>query len=334
MTLNLPKPTTLFRYLGILLLATSLFLGINVSAERDADIITPAGPVPADRTEPITLFFPYGSASTDIDIANAVSRVTVSDPALQFVTSGFEDLYYGDPNRSDATNPPQQAVCNSGFAGPRYAINSSLATTSQLTYGLQSARNPGAPSGASTVDRLRFKHTGCIKVVLAVNSAVAQDGDVVDILFDEDFGNSPSYQCDTSPGGQCSRPARQIVRISIGAPLNPVSSSSSSSVSSSISQQSNPASSTPSTPTNPPVATSSSSPVFVPTGGTSASVSSNPTSSVTETPRSGGLGVAVILSTIAVALIGFIVYRVRKQSSLTKINVGNSSGKERKSKKK
>lgn len=122
---------------------------------------------------------------------------------MQFVTSDFKDLYYGDPARTDATNPPQTAVCNSSFSGPRYDISSSLASPFSITYGLQSARNTAAPSGSNNINLLREKSTGCIQTSLVLSS-VAVPGSTIEVIFDEDSQGSPSYTLNQ-------RPARRII---------------------------------------------------------------------------------------------------------------------------
>ena len=217
----------------LIIVSTSLFLinrntneklKISQASNRLPDVITTVTtPIPLNQTTPITIYFSYGDPSSDTNIVNPISTLTLDNSSLQFATAGFKDLYFGDPNRADSVNPPQVPTCNSSYAGPSYDISSSLANPFSLTYGLQSARNLTSPSGSNTVNFLREKSTGCIQTSLILSN-VAVPGSTVQVIFDEDSQNSPSYALNQ-------RPARQIVVFTIAA----LSSSSSSSVNTSSS---------------------------------------------------------------------------------------------------
>lgn len=259
------------------LLAASLLPGLKVHA-RLPDVVTNVSQqIPVDRTTPITVYFSYGTLTTDTDIVNAVGRLTLDNNNLEFVASGFQDWYYGDPNRPDSENPPQQAACNSSYSGPQYDINPSLVSASSVTYGLQSARNPNSPSGSATVDRLREKHTGCIRVTLRVG-ANATPGSTVSLVFDEDSLLSNSY-------AEANRPGRQIINFTIG-PAQNAPSSASSVISQPVSQ------------------VQVSSQISIP-----APVSQPPT----ELARTGGFEIITGLAVGATAIAGFIGYKVYKR---------------------
>ena len=210
------------------LLVTSLTMGSLSTEARLPDITVDPKTVPVDRVESFVAYFSYGSATLDQDIENAVAEVNIVGDGLELVTNGFADLFNGEPTRSDFENAPEQPVCSRDYDGPSYKISPSLATTTNLTYGLQSAfvQQANGFGGASTVDRLRANHTGCIRVEIRV-SDTAEVGDEVEAIFDQDAGNSPTYLED-------SRPGRQVLQFTIGEPTNPVSSSSSSSSVSSV----------------------------------------------------------------------------------------------------
>lgn len=220
----------------------------GLAAARLPDIVTNyPTPIPLNQTAPITIYFSYGDPNADTDIINPISVLSIDNSSLQFVTNGFKDLYYGDPNRTDATNPPQQAVCNSTYNGPSYDISSSLANPFSITYGLQSARNASAPSGSNTVNLLREKSTGCIQLSVVLSN-VAVPGSTVQVIFDEDSQDSVSY-------GINQRPGRQIVVFTIASQS---SSSSSSSISSSSSSSNVSSSSSSLTSSSSSIASSSS----------------------------------------------------------------------------
>jgi hypothetical protein len=272
---------------------TSLLLGSLslTSFARQPDVVTDKTdtPIPIDRSESISIYFPYGSVVSDLDIEDAVASVGLNGDDLEFVTAGFADWYYGNPNRPDSdANIPEQPACNSSYSGPKYQISPSLATSSSLKYGLQSARNTASPSGTSgpgvlelpdrTVNGLREKHTGCIKVEFRVSST-ATVGSTTEVIFDQDAEESPTYQEDR-------RPARQIVRFQIAAAENPEEE--------------------PVDPVDPvdPVEEEEEDTTFE-----------------EELPRSGG-GVAILgsLSIVAFSIVSFIIYKVRKKQ-ISKIDL-------------
>jgi LPXTG-motif cell wall-anchored protein len=187
---------------------------------RQADVIltAPAG-VPNNSTTPVSVYFSYGNPNGDLDIVNAIASLSLSNSNFTIVPSSIQDLYFGSPLRSDAQNPPAQPTCNSSYTGPVYALSSSLATTSSMTYGLQSARNSSAASGTATAgplpsgaNGLREKATGCIKVDFLVTPNVS-GGSTTVVTFDEDSTLSVSYQ-------ENRRPGRQIVTLSAVGPLS------------------------------------------------------------------------------------------------------------------
>jgi hypothetical protein len=299
------KTSILQKSLG---LASILFLFVSIISNipthaRLADVTTNVSTAIAkDRTAPITIYFSYGSATADSDILTAVSKATLDKSDLEFVNTGIEDWYNGSPTRTDAENPPAQPVCNANFTGPKYQISSSLISANSFTYGLQSARNASAPSGSASVDKLREKATGCIKVTLRV-SASAAVGSVVALTFDEDFGNSPSY-------ADANRPGKQIVNFTIGAAQN--------------------TSSTPSSVATSSVAVSSA--VAVSSKAAVSSVITTVSSVApvnTSLARTGGAEVVTIIAVFASGIVGFIAFKVYKKR-ISKVDVGGGNFKGKK----
>jgi hypothetical protein len=202
---------TLFAVLGIF-----VFVASSIAYARQADIVKDltSSPIPADRTDPFYIYFTYGSINSDTDILNAQASINLTGSGFAFVPTGFSDLYYGSPTRSDADNPPDQATCNSTYTGPVYPISSTLATTTSFTYGFQSANQTSTQSGQSGATTLRAKNTGCIKVKMIVSPG-ASAGQQATITYDPDAATSPSYQ-------EVNRPGKQIVTIQVGAPTGAV----------------------------------------------------------------------------------------------------------------
>ena len=196
-------------------LGLSILLANSTAQARQADIVkdlTASNPIPADRVQPFYLYFAYGSINSDTDILNAQATINMTGDGFEFVPNGIQDLYFGSPTRSDATNPPDSQPCNSGYGGSVYPLSSSLATTSSLTYGFQSSRQTSSAGGQSSPATLRAKNTGCIKLQLKVKSGATVNQQAT-ITYDPDAATSPSYQ-------ESNRPSRQIVLIKVGAPDN------------------------------------------------------------------------------------------------------------------
>jgi hypothetical protein len=248
----------------------------------------------ADRQTEIPFSFSYGSIVSDSNIENAVANIIIDGKGLEFVNTSFEDWYYGDPTNTSAATPPQQPACNSSYTGPKYKISPSLVTKvpsskdqyNNITYGIQSARSVDIASGGSTVDKLIQKHTGCLRGSLKVSKdAVA--GDFVDIIFDEDFANSPTYTTDKRPG-------KQIIKLAIG---KASSSSSSKTVSSSSSSVSS-------------VMSSSTTSSIVP--------------AVKEVPRSGGNNnLFLVFCLVSFTILGFLGYKFKTKKPI-EINLGSN----------
>jgi hypothetical protein len=276
------------------LVMTSFFVSpISVSAQTS---------VPKDRTTPINVFFPYGSATSDTDIRNALARLSIDNPAMTFVTSSTEDWYNGNPTRPDSEQPPAQPACNSSYSGPKYPMNASLVSGNLVNYGLQSSRTAGTAGGSATAATLREKHTGCIRVQVLV-SPTATVGDTITVSFNEDASNSPDYQAQF-------KPPVKTVRFVIAAAQNPVSSSSPN-VSSAVSSQSAPTTSIP----------ASSTPTF---SGTGSSVAvTTPSTNINNTPRSGGAELAAVAALAAILGGGLLFYKQKKSRSLSKIDIVN-----------
>jgi|688.fasta_scaffold32477_6 hypothetical protein len=295
---------------AILLLATGFLVNLPTEARLADSEVVYSTPIPKDRTAPINVQFGYGSVTADSDISTPITKVTLDKPDFEFVNTGFQDWYNGSPTRTDAENPPAQPVCNNTFTGNKYPISSSLVSTSEFTYGLQSARNLSAQSGAASVDKLREKHTGCINVSFKV-AANATVGSQVKLTFDEDFGNSPSY-------AENNRPGKRSIVFTIGAAQNSSSSSSAvaSSVASSVAVSSTRTSSTAAVSSR---AVTSTTPL--------------PASSVTpvktDLDRTGGAEVAVVIAMIASGIVGFIVFKVYKKR-ISKVDVGGGNFKGKK----
>ena len=286
----------------LIMAITTVFSSVPADA-RLAEVVTNVStPIAKDRSTPLSVYLAYGSLTSDTDIVNAVAKFTLDNPSLQFVNTAFEDFYYGDPNRTDATNPPQQPTCNSTYGGPKYAVSPSLISNNSITYGLQSARNTAAASGASTVDRLREKATGCLKVTMSVSPS-ATVGATVKLTFDEDSLLSTSY-------AEQNRPGLQIINFKIGPAANSSSSVSSSAVpvSSAASvasvASSVVASSVPAKSSVPRVVASS-----APTG-------------PTQLARTGGLEVVTILGIAAGLIMSYIGFKVYKKR-LNKVDISN-----------
>jgi|GEM_PF-3360464 LPXTG-motif cell wall-anchored protein len=205
-------------FLSVLAILSFAFNNLSndnqIAFARQADVIlTAPAAVPFNSTTPVTVYFSYGNPNGDLDIVNAIATLSLSNSNFTIVPSSIQDLYFGSPLRSDAQNPPAQPTCNSSYTGPVYALSSSLATTSSMTYGLQSARNSSGASGTATAgplpggaNGLREKATGCIKVDFLVAQNLATDSTTV-VTFDEDSTLSTSYQ-------ENRRPGRQIVTLS------------------------------------------------------------------------------------------------------------------------
>jgi hypothetical protein len=286
--------------LQILATASTIFslTGVNTLANRVPDQVADrtSTPIPIDRAEPVLIAFAYGNIATDVDIENALAEIKINGTDLEFVTTAFEDWYFGNPNRADSdANIPQQPSCNSSYSGPKYKISPSLATANSIKYGFQSARDKDKPSGSnepgvldipdrsSTIRGLREKHTGCIKVEFKVSST-AKVGSTTEIIFEPDALKSPTYSTNEDTG-ESTRPARQVARFQIGEPKDP-----------NFGKQD-------------PVVEKEEEKTPTPTKNFKE-----------ELPRSGGSAIIAGLSLIAFSIIGFIGYRV-KRKDFTKIDL-------------
>ena len=284
----------IIQFLQTIFITTTLFslASTSVFADRPPDEVTDRTdtPVPIDRSTTITGFFSYGRVTNDLDIEDAVGQLTISGNDFEFIPTAFEDWYYGDPNRADSDgNTPDQPVCNSSYSGPKYPISPSLANSTSLTYGLQSARDSENPSGSSdpavlnipdrtgTIRGLRERHTGCIKFEIKV-SPNATVGSTTEIIFDQDFLNSPTYTSST-------RPPRQVLRLQIGPANNPI--------------RETPVSEPEEDPTE---------------------EGEEDSSFEEELPRTGGIAVFGGLSLVALSIVAFIVHKV-KRNNIKKIEL-------------
>ncbi|MEI6729385.1 MAG: hypothetical protein WCK98_07135 [bacterium] len=285
MTKN-PLLTKLLNLVGFTLVLTSLIgLSLNVQARNAALIVdtscaagtdpTCIGQIPSNLTRTFSFFFSYGSVNNP-EVTNAIGKVTIDNPSLELVNTASEDWYNGDAANASAS-VPAAISCSDAYTGNKYQILPSLVSTTSLTYGLQSARNTAAASGATTVDKLLAGRTGCLKITLKVG-ANATVGQTVNVSFDEDFGpngsGSPSFT-DTT------RPRIQTFKFVIGAAIVSSSSSVVSSSSSSISSS------------------------------RSSSVSSSTV--VQDVPRSGGPGMLAIVSLGAFGVILFVAHKISKK---------------------
>jgi hypothetical protein len=203
-----------------LLMITVIAFSSNIVAQaRLANITTTINPIPADSTTPTTLYIPYGSINSDLDIRNAIATANLVGSGFRLEVAGFQDLYYGSPLRTDAQNPPTEAICNSAYAGPLYNISPSLATTTSFTYGLQTSRSSSSAGGTSTAgilpsgqSGLREKATGCIRLQVSVVPG-ATAGQTAVLTFDEDSALSVDYQ-------ENRRPGLRLYNFSVAAPTN------------------------------------------------------------------------------------------------------------------
>lgn len=253
--------------------------------------------IPADKKTPIVVALEYGSLTSDSDIVNAVAKLTLDSTSLTFVNTGFSDYYNGDPNRSDSVNPPAQPSCKLLTSVPKYSISSSLVSSNTITYGLQSARNASAQSGAATVDKLRAKATGCLQITLAV-AATAKEDDIVNLTYDEDSLTSNSY-------AEANRPGIRKINFTIGAPTTPVASSSSAAPVSSAAQSSTPA-----------VVASSATTVSTPR-----TTTSTVTAAKTQLDRTGGFETITGLGIVAGLILAYIGFKVYKRR-INKVDIG------------
>lgn len=285
------KTSLLTKFLTIIgftvVFSTLISLSLNVQARNAALIVdtscsagtdpTCIGQIPSNLTRTFSFFFSYGSVNNP-EVTNAIGKVTIDNPSLELVNTAAEDWYNGDAANASAS-VPAAISCSDSYTGNKYQILPSLVSTSSLTYGLQSARNTAAASGASTVDKLLAGRTGCLKITLKVG-ANATVGQAVNVSFDEDYGpngsGSPSFT-------DATRPRIQTFKFVIGAATQPSSSSSS-------------------------VVSSSSSSI---SSSRSSSVSSS--TAVQDVPRSGGPGLFAIVSLSAFGLILFVAHKISKK---------------------
>ena len=115
----------------------NIFNNKGVAQARMADtVLTAPAAVPNNSTTPVTVYFSYGNPNSDLDTINAIASLSTSNSNFTIDNSSIQDLYYGSPLRTDAQNPPPQPTCDSSYSGPVYALTPSLATTTNLTYGL------------------------------------------------------------------------------------------------------------------------------------------------------------------------------------------------------
>jgi hypothetical protein len=325
-------------------LLTALFtFSISVIAQNgrlpDAELDLTNQPVPIDTTS-LPIYFSYGSLQSDSDILDAVGNLSFDGDDFDFVVTGFADIYNGNAERPDTESRPNQAVCNSSTSSPVYPISSSLGSASGLTYGLQSARSTGTPSGTATAgtialstrppfNGLRQEHTGCIRAELRVSSS-AEVGSTTRVIFDQDFNASESW---------LTRPPRQVYIFQIGPAQGDDGSSSDGNSDSDSDSDSNSdggsdsnSDSNSDSTDNPPDGNSSddnSNPTSNPTTGgggnnstpTTGGGTSTPTGTFDDpTPRTGGVALTSLASVLGVGIIGFIIYKV-KSKDITKIDV-------------
>jgi len=170
-----------------------------------------------DDQQGLEILFRYGSTSGDLKVENAVGQVSFSTPDLILDTQSLEDRYFsweGFPSdRSDATNPPQEAICNNS-QDQELTINKidpSLATTEGFKYGLQSSRQKQSLGGGKTATLLE-KHTGCVRLIVKPKFCTTSR-DIVDVRFNPDADNSTSYQ-------QANKPNIQVYRVKLEDPTD------------------------------------------------------------------------------------------------------------------
>lgn len=233
----------------MLLLVNFVFLAQARQSDStvDTNCVTGTQPycidkVPKNATKIYSLYFRYGNSTntSSVDLYKAIAKISIDNPSMEFVSSDIYDIY----NTSTTTSTPPASIdqCNSSTV-PKYKINPSLISTNQILYGLQSANNTTAGSGAATVEKLTAKNTGCVQVNLKVSTQAVENA-VVTITFDEDYGQSGAGAVQlnlTDPYYvDASRPGLQKVSFTIGANSAAISSSSvsSSSVKSSSSSSS------------------------------------------------------------------------------------------------
>jgi hypothetical protein len=298
-----------------LLMITVLAFSTNIVAQaRLASVTTTINPIPADSTTPTTLYIPYGSINADLDIRNAIATANLTGSGFRFETASFQDLYYGSPLRTDAENPPAEAICNSAYPGPLYNISPSLATTTSFTYGLQTSRSSSSAGGTSTAgilpsgqSGLREKATGCIRLQVSVAPG-ATAGQTAVLTFDEDSTLSVDYQ-------ENRRPGLRLFNFSVAAPTNTTTGTTTSGTTGTTTSTST-AGTTSNTTTGTTTASTTSSTSTTTTAGTTTTA----TTSTTTTPRTGGNAYLTgIVIALAASGAGLLWYNSKK--SIKSINL-------------
>jgi len=155
------------------------------------------------KTKSIDVYLYYGNPTEEKSINPVESQLNIIGEGLVINKNEVYDMYYTAVSENDKTPLPN---CNKSFTGQKYKINPSLITDQSFTYGLRSATDPENPS-RTKIGNLPPKATGCIKVNLTVIDK-ANPGNLIEIIFNQNSSNSPSYQNSLKPG-------LQVVRLSI-----------------------------------------------------------------------------------------------------------------------
>jgi len=194
-----------FTFILLIALLGSVHSTSVFSALPDIVVDKTDTPIDPDREEVFYTFFHYGSMTSKDDIKNSSIKVSINGAGVELMEAEMRDMYYiGDDISSKVP------VCNATFGGSRFIIPYDLTNDGMLIYGPQSANKKDQIVGTQS-SNLPAGHSGCIQVGLKLTGEITEG--VVDIIFDGDRLDSVDYD-------ESTRPAKQIVRLAIGATLS------------------------------------------------------------------------------------------------------------------
>jgi hypothetical protein len=182
----------------------SRFGEVPVLASRPEIITEYKEAISTTRKKPITLYFHYGQFSQSEEIVNAKIKVTLKGQGLEIVPSTVWDFYYlPKPDQQK----PDIPSCNATFPqNHRHKVSNQRSSSKKIDYGPQTASSK--KDADSTKDKeasnLKPHHTGCLKFEVRVNNQ-AKEGGLVEVIFDQDAGQSSSYEESERPGLQIAK---------------------------------------------------------------------------------------------------------------------------------